>query len=293
LAKNSYLDPIIIAQLGNLQLRARRILEGLYSGHHINLNRGQSQDFSEHRPYNPGDDLKRIDWKIYGRTDRLVVKQYEEQSNVSATIILDDSASMGYAWGGRPSKLEYAKVLAAAFAYLVVSQHDAVGLLSTRHSLPANSSLGHVDRFFQELDQITPRGTWNPDAIARSLGTAMKKAGFVAIFSDLMAPSEPVINALRSIHARKHEVMIFQILDPAERELPYSGSVMFEDSETGEQLRTEPGAMREFYRRAVSERLTAFSHVFRGMGMDYLLLTSDTPFDRGLGAYLSWRGLNV
>lgn len=291
--KHSFLDPVVIAQLGNLRLRARRILDGLYSGHHINRNRGHSQTFSEHRPYNPGDDLKSLDWKIFGRTDRLVVKQYEEQTNVGATVFIDDSASMNFSWENRITKLDYAKTMAAAMGYLVNAQHDAIGLLSRGVTLLPGSHRGHLERYFDSLDSVSAQGVWNIRSLTNNFGSHIKKRGFVIVLSDLMAQPDEVISALCALHARKHEVLIFQILDPAERDLPFNGPLLFEDMETGELLRTEADAIRDGYQKLVANKLAAFSQVFRSSGLDYHFLTTDTSFDKGLGAYLSWRGEHV
>lgn len=283
------LDPIVIAQLGNLQLRARRILDGLYSGHHVNLNRGHAQDFSEHRPYNPGDDPKGLDWKIFGRTDRLVIRQYEEQTNIGATVVMDDSASMNFAWAGRPSKLEYARTMAAALGYLVVSQHDAIGLSSRDGLLPASGTRGHLDLYFRRLDAVAGEGVWDVNGLFQSLGRSLRKKGFVMVFSDLLADSEGLVSTLRMLHARKHEVLVFHVMDPAEVELPFEGPVLLEDCETRGTLKTEPEAIRDAYRAFVKGKLEAYANLFRRSGIDYLFLTTDTPFGKGLGAYLSWR----
>lgn len=287
----SPLDPLIIAQLGNLHLRARRILDGLYSGQHINRNRGNTKEFSQHRPYIPGDDPKGLDWKIFGRTDRLVVKQYEEETNVVGTVVIDDSASMRFSWGGRPSKLDYAKTLAAAFGYLLVSQHDAVGLLSSQHALPPSGQRGHLEHYFESLEAIQPKGIWNIRFLTEKVNIPLKKKGFVMVLSDLMSDPETVISTLRALHSLKHEVMVFQILDPAERDLNFDGPILFEDAETGELLKTEPEIIRRSYQQVVRDWLASFSQSFRSSGMDYQLLTTDTPFDKGLGSYLSWRGM--
>lgn len=286
----SFLDPVVIAQLGNLSLRARRILDGLYAGHHQNKNRGHSQDFSEHRPYNPGDDLRSLDWKVFGRTDRLAVKQFEEQTNVGATVFLDHSASMGFSWAGRISKLEYAKTMAAAIGYLVVAQHDAIGLIAHSQHLPPGSQLGHLNRFFEVLGALEAQGRWDTKAIGSFFGTVQKKRGFVIVFSDLMENEEETMRLIRAIQARKNEVLIFQILDPAEKDLPFQGPTLFEDMETGDTLRTDPEALQDHYRKWVAQRLANFSSTFRSAGVDYTVLTTDMSFDKGLGAYLSWRG---
>ena len=289
----SLLDPVLIAQLGNLELRARRILDGFYAGRHVNRNRGHAQDFSEHRPYNPGDDLRSMDWKVFGRTDRLVVKQYEEQTNVQATIVMDQSASMGFSHSGRMSKLDYAKTMAAAIGYVVVSQSDAIGLLSASTRLPAGSQLGHLSRLYESLEKLAPNGAWDIDGLVRDLEVTSRRRGFVAVFSDLMADPERVLSSLRLLHARKNEVLVFQVLDPAELDLPFNGPILFEDMEDGTTLKTEPDTIRGAYRSWVKDHLASQSQAFRSLGVDYLLLTTDSPFDRGLGAYLSWRQVHL
>lgn len=288
----SPLDPVTVAQLGNLQLRARRVLDGLFSGRHINRNRGHSQDFSEHRPYNPGDDIRNLDWKIFGRTDRLVVKQYEEQTNFGAMMFLDDSASMGFSWAGRPSKLEYAKTMAAAMAYLIVNQNDAVGLASRQRQIYPGSQRGHLDRLFDDLQSIQPAGVWDASAL-KSLAAGVRKRSFIVVFSDLMSEAEAMLATLRALNSRRHEILVFQILDPAERDLPFDGPILFEDMETKETLKTDAAALRSAYQRVVREKLEAFSHAFRSSGIDYVLLTTDLSFEKGMGAFLSWRGSRI
>jgi len=283
----------VIAQLGNLHLRARRILDGLYSGAHINRNRGSSKEFSQHRPYNPGDDPKSLDWKIFGRTDRLVVKQYEEETNMISLLLMDDSASMTFSAEGRLSKWEYAKSLAAAFTYLLLSQGDAVGVVSRETLLPPRSQWAHLDPCLRTLDAIKPGGVWTPDNILKKFPLPFRKKSFIVVFSDLMAEPDEMISTLRALHARKNEVMVFQILDPAERDLSFHGPVIFEDAETGEKIRTEPDVIRETYQKYLKARLNIFSQAFRGYGMDYVVLTTDAPFDKGLGMYLSWRGVSL
>lgn len=293
MANSSLLDPILIAQLGNLQLRARRILDGLYSGRHFNLTKGHAQDFSEHRPYNPGDDLRALDWKVFGRTDRLVIRQYEEQTNVGAVVVLDDSASMGFSSEGRPSKLEYAKTMAAALGYLVVSQHDAIGVWSSKGQLPPRSQRAHLDQCFDLLDGLNPQGVWNFQNLSESLGPSLKKKSFVLIFSDLMANANEVLAQIQTLSSRRHEVLVFQVLDPAERDLDFHGPVLFKDLESGEEIRTEPDVLRPAYQAWVNQHLAGLEQSLRGFGVDYHLLTTNTPFDKGMGAFLSWRSARI
>lgn len=287
------LDPLVIAQLGNLKLRARRILDGIYSGQHVNLNRGQSKDFSEHRPYYPGDDIRSLDWKAFGRTDRLVIKTYEEQTNIGAVTVIDDSASMNFSWDGRMSKLDYAKTMAAALGYLVIGQHDAIGLVSSRSFVPLGSQRAHLDRYFDSLDSAKAEGVWNLEAIGKAVGAQVKKKVFVLVFSDLMTDSEKLIASLRTLQSRKYEVLVFHVLDPAEWDLPFKGTVEFEDSETGEKIKTEPETIRQAYRTLVDEKIKNFSQVFQGSGIDYVFTSTNTSFDKGLGAYLSYRAARL
>ncbi|MCB4757636.1 MAG: DUF58 domain-containing protein [Elusimicrobia bacterium] len=288
-----FLDPFVVAQLSNLHLRARRVLDGLYSGRHINRNRGSSREFSEHRPYIPGDDVKGLDWKIFGRTDRLVVRQYEEETNVSGVIIMDDSASMKFSSPGRVSKIEYAKTMAAALGYLLVSQNDSVGLLSSDEALPPGSRRGYLDTFFERLELIQPKGIWDFHRLTEKVNSPMKKKGFIIVFSDLMAETETVISTLRALHARKNEVLVFQILDPSELDLRFEGPMIFEDYETGEVLETDPAIIRRSYGEIVRKWISSLGQAFQSTGIDYRLLTTDMSFENGLGSYLSWRGMSL
>jgi uncharacterized protein (DUF58 family) len=286
--KSSLLDPLIIAQLGNLKLRARRILDGLYSGHHNNPVRGSSQEFSQHRAYNPGDDLKTVDWKAFGRSDRLIVKQYEEETNVATTVVLDSSASMKFSHDGRISKLEYAKTMAAALGYLLVAQQDGVGLVSPSETLPVKSGRAHLEEYVAALERVNGGGVWNPTQINSARGMPRRKS-LVVVFSDLMANEEETVASVRALHAHKHDVIVFQVLDPAELDLPFEGPFLFEDLETGEKLKTDADALRAAYRMRVKEKLAGFATVFRGAGIDYSLLTTDMPFNKGMGSFLTWR----
>jgi len=287
------LDPLVIVQLGNLHIRARRILDGLYSGYHTTPYRGSSQEFSEHRAYYPGDDPKNLDWKALARADRLVIKQYEEETNVAGWILLDDSASMNFSAEGRPSKLEYAKTLAAALGYLLTFQHDAVGLATQKIILNPESGRGHLEHFIANLSPVQGGGIWDIKAISNRMSAAYNKRTFVFVFSDLMANDEEIIQSVRFLAARKNEVMVFQILDPAEINLPWSGPMWIEDSETNEKLKTDPEIIRSKYQAVVKNHLESFANVFRSQGVDYLLLQTDTPFNKGLGVYLSKRGQHL
>ena len=289
MSSSSPLDPVVVAQLGNLELRARRILDGLYTGQHAHRHAGASREFSEHRPYYPGDDPKTLDWKIYGRTDRLSIKRFEAETNFYGVVAVDDSASMGFSHGGRPSKLEYAKTLAAALGYLLVSQHDQIGHQGRAEYLAPRSQRGHLETYFRSLEALRPAGVWPVEAVGAALMKNLRRKGFLIVLTDLMTDVETVARILRTLRARKHEILVLQILDPAERSLPFEGAALFEDAETGERVDTDATAIRAAYREHVERTLASFANLFRRSDMDYGLLTTDLTFDRGLGRFLSWR----
>jgi uncharacterized protein (DUF58 family) len=283
------LDPILVVQLKNLELRARRILDGLYAGHHKQILKGHSQDFSEHRPYYPGDDPKNIDWKAYGKTDRLVIRQFDEQTNMSVCVFIDDSPSMNFASPGHVSKLDYAKTLASAIGYLVQQQHDAIGLMSSNLQLPSRNQEGHFQKYLECLTQLNSSSVWNLKKMSSDISLSLRKKSLVVVVSDLMGNRDEIVSTLKMLSIRKHEVLVVQVLDPAERELPYDGTVIFKDLETQEELKTDPAVIRNSYKAWVDGLIEYYQQVFRGNHMDYVFLTTDVSFDKGLGAYLTWR----
>jgi uncharacterized protein (DUF58 family) len=283
------LDPLVIAQLGSLELKARRILEGFFTGHYIRRIRGASQEFSEHRPYNIGDDLKKMDWKIFGRSDRLVVKSFHEETNIAGTVIMDTSASMAFCEQGRLSKLDYARILAAALGTLLVNQNDGIGLSAATENLPVGRGRAFLNTYFDRLDRLQPQGKDVLSEVIGRIAPSIKRKQILLIFSDLMQDPAALVSALMPWEAKKYEVMVFQILDPSELDLPYKGPIIFEDSETRELLRTDPEAIREQYKAQAQQRLHALSSLFRKAGIEYVMFTTDMSFDAGLGAYLSWR----
>lgn len=283
------LDPVVIAQLGKLQIRPRRRLEGSFAGRHQTRHRGTSKEFSEHRPYIVGDDLKSLDWKILGKTDRLVVKQYDEETSLTGILVIDDSASMGFSLEGRPSKLTYACAQAAALGYLLVTQGDATGLMVSKSFISPVAKPETYDYLIKILEDLPAHGQWNPADLFGRLETNLRRRSLVVVFSDLMAKIETLRSELGRLVHLGHDVVVVQVLDPAEKDLPYDGNIEFTDLETGQKIRTDPAAIREAYRAYVQEQINQAALSFRGAGMDFLSLTTDTPFEKGLGAYLSWR----
>jgi uncharacterized protein (DUF58 family) len=289
-----YLDPAVVARLGALDVRARLVVEGFIAGMHRSPFHGFSVEFAEHRPYMPGDPLKNLDWKVWARTDRFLVKQYTEETNLRCHLLVDHSGSMGFqSPRAAMSKLEYSRSLAAALAYLMLHQQDAVGVLTfadrPRQYVPPRATRSHLDILLKTLASGGPEGRTKLGPALHELAERIKRRGLVLLCSDLMDRPEEVLSGLNHFRHRQHEVVVFHVLDPDEADFPYTDTATFVDMESGERLTTEPWeiarryrerleAWREHYRRHCRERL-----------IDYVPLDTRTPFDRALLAYLEKR----
>ena len=288
-----YLDPKKISHLASMDLRARLVVEGFIAGLHKSPYHGFSVEFSEHRQYMPGDDFKHIDWKVYGKTDRFYVKQFEEETNLKAYLLLDCSASMGYS-SGEVNKFQYATYLAAALTYLMIRQRDAVGLVSfdekIRRLLPARSVSTYLSRILTELENTR---TANSTAIVPTLhemAERIKRRGLIMLFSDLFDDNtQGVIQGLKHFRHRNHEVIVFHILDPMEVRFDFRDDAIFQDMETRQKLSTQPVHIRAEYRKMMREFLTGIKKACLENNIDYVPLTTETPFDRALVQYLQKR----
>jgi uncharacterized protein (DUF58 family) len=277
------LDPAMIASLGHIEIVARWIVDGFLTGLHRSARRGFSVEFAEHRPYQAGDDLRYIDWKIAARLDRWVVKQYEEETNLRATIVLDVSRSMD--WSGaaaRLTKLAYAEQLSAALALLFLRQHDAVGLIRfddrVRTSLPPRSRTNHWRRIVAALDEPgTARATHAPEAL-EAAGRLIVRRGMVVLISDLLLEPEPVLAVLRGMRRAGHQVTVLHIMDPAERDLPSATEAIFVDPESGDEIPATVGDVRAAYRATVAEALDEWRAALTSVGASYEVVSTDTPF---------------
>jgi len=288
----TYLEPEAASRLRNLNLVARSVVEGFVSGLHRSPYHGFSVEFAEHREYAPGDNIKDLDWRAWAKSDRFYVKRYEEETNLSAHILLDTSASMTFRSRGL-SKLEYACFLAASLAYLMVRQQDSVGLVvfakGIQERLPPHSTTAHLNELLRALEQVKPGGETDTAATFHQLAEMIKRRGLIVILSDLLDDEREVLRALRHFRHRRHEVIIFHILDPAERHFPYSRLSDFVDLETGDRLQVDP----RFVRRDYLEQMEAFVANYRRgtteSAIDYILAETTTPYDRLLLSYLSRR----
>ncbi|MCC7179672.1 MAG: DUF58 domain-containing protein [Acidobacteria bacterium] len=287
-----YLDPAIVARLGTIDLKARTIVEGFLTGLHRSPFKGFSVEFAEYRQYLPGDDLATLDWKIYARSDRHVVKKFEEETNLECHILLDVSRSMGYGSHGI-TKLQYASYLAGALAYLMNRQRDAVGLLTfderIRDLLPCSARPGHLKAVLLALERVT-LGTKTD--VARPLGDlvqAISKRGLVVLISDLLDEPDRVIDGLKHFRYRGTDVIVFQVLDPDELEFPFDRAARFRDLETDDEVVAVPGAVREAYKARINALIANYRTVLGQNGIDYCLLETSQPLEVGLLSYLQTR----
>ncbi|HXE80464.1 MAG TPA: DUF58 domain-containing protein [Vicinamibacterales bacterium] len=291
-AEQRFLDPAVLARISSLELRARTIVEGFLSGLHRGPLKGFSVEFAEYRPYLPGDDLSTIDWKVFARTDRHFVKQYEEETSLRAYLILDVSASMSYGTGPL-TKLEYGACLAASLAYLLKRQRDSAGLTTfddrIRTLLPPGSRPGHFRAMLNALGSQTPGGSTDAGRLLHRLAEVVTKRGLVVLISDLLDDPDRVIDGLKHLRFRGNDVLVFQVLDRAELTFPFEGSATFRDVESDERVVTEPAAARKEYLAALEAHLERYRRDLRLAGIDYQLLDTSEPLDMALHSFLSVR----
>ena len=290
----AFLDPAVVARLGHLDVRARLVVEGFIAGMHRSPFHGFSVEFAEHRPYMPGDPLKNLDWKVWARSDRYLVKQYTEETNLRCHLLIDLSGSMGFkSERASLTKIEYAQSLAAALAYLMLHQQDAVGMLlfadKPLRYVPARAVRSHLDVLLKTLGAAEPGGRTRLGPALHELAERVKRRGLVVLFSDLMDRPEEILAGLQHFRHRHHEVIVFHILDPDEVEFPYTSTATFVDLESGERLTTEPWEIAKRYRERLEEWSEFYQRNCRERRIDYVRLDTRTPFDRALIAYLEKR----
>ena len=288
-----YLQPAVVAQLANMELRARLVVEGFITGLHKSPYHGFSVEFTEHRQYMPGDEIKHIDWKAYGKTDRFYIKQFEEETNLKSYLIVDASRSMDYASKGNLKKFEYASYVAAALSFLMIEQRDAVGLTlfdeGIRLSLPPRATRSYLKEILKELESAQPAKKTGTSASLHLIAEQIKRRGLVIVLSDLFDTPEAVMTALKHFRHRGHDVIVMQILDPLERSFAFDNDAIFKDLETQEELMTQPLHIQKAYQQSMQEFLDFYKRQCRDNNIDYILLDTSTPFDKALFEYLNKR----
>lgn len=282
---SSVLSPAVLAATHDLELAARMVVEGLRAGGHKSPFHGYSAEFQQHRPYRMGDDLKYLDWKILARTDRLYTRQFRETTSMSVMLVLDTSASMAYP-PGELSKFRYAAITAAALAYLIADQGDAVGLFTPTDYLPARGGRPHLRSLIARIDRLRPAGAWPGVRVLPRAAELLKRRGVVLVLSDFYDDEDNVRRELRRIARRGHDVAMLQVISPEERSFPFRGDLEFQDLESGDRKIVDAVSAGARYRAAMDAFLERCQREARRDGLDYLLLTTDKPPERTLREFL-------
>ena len=288
-----FVDVMTLAAVQGLGLRARLVVEGLFAGLHRSPFKGFSVEFSEYRPYQPGDDLRLVDWRAFARTDRYYVKEFEEETNLRFYMCVDSSASMDYPEEGPMTKFEYAATLAAALAYLALNQRDAVGLATfsegVREVVPPRSSRQHFRAILSVLENAAPSGKTDLYAALATLAERAPRRGLFAIFTDLWDRRGRVLEGLRALRGEKHEVILFHILDASEAAFPFRDVASFEDMESVEKVELDGPRFRESYVEALAALKRDYRMEFGSHDIDYIPVVTETPPAEVLVSYLGRR----
>lgn len=287
----SFLDPRTLDRIKRLDIRARLVVEGFVTGQHRSPYHGFAVEFATHREYAPGDDLRHIDWKVWSRSDRLYIKEYEEETNLRCTIVLDASKSMQY--GGEWRKYDHAATAAASLAYLLQQQQDAVGLVTfstkVEKNLPASSHPNHLKLVLHELEQTQPDDKTDVAQVFPELAQQLRRRGMVVLLSDLFLPPQALAESLQQFRLRKHEVIVFHVMHGDELTFPFDDNTLFRGLEEPVQLHAEPRALRASYLAAVERFLAETRKTCASAGVDYVLVNTQEPLDAVLSGYLAFR----
>jgi uncharacterized protein (DUF58 family) len=287
-----FLHPTTIAKISRLDLRAQQVVEGFISGMHKSPVFGHSIEFVQHREYTIGDDIRHLDWKVWSKTDRYYIKQYEAETNLRSTLVVDVSESMQYGRGAL-NKYEYACTAAACLGYLQLRQQDAVGCITfdsdVRQIIPARSQLTHIDAICSAMHVSKPREKTNIEAILRRVTESLPGRGMVIVLSDFLIDREALIRGLEMLSQRKHDILVFHILDDDEVNFPFNGTTRFEGMEELPNLLCDPRALRDGYIEALEEYLVEVRRGCTRMGIDYQLVRTGDYLDAVLSKFLNHR----
>ena len=287
---SSFLDPVVLARIDNLELLARTVVDGFINGLHRSPYLGLSIDFAEHRQYMPGDDIRRIDWRVFGRTDRFYVKEFEADTNANFLVILDISRSMDYASNGI-TKLDYARYLAACLTYFSRHQRDRVGLATIDGDVVeyVPPSAKHLDIVLHTIDRIEPSRQGSLEAPLLKIAESTRRRSIVALISDLYDEPRSVLRAVSYLKSKGNDVLVFHVLDRAEIDFPFDQPVHFEDLESGERIPVVPERQREEYIELMRDHLAEVSRLLIDNRIDYFLTDTSVPLDHALFSYLTRR----
>ncbi len=287
-----FLHPEAVHRIARLELRARHIVEGFLSGMHRSPYFGQSIEFLQHREYAYGDDLRHVDWKVWAKQDRFYVKQYEEETNMRVTLLVDVSGSMRYGRGAM-NKYEYGCTIAASLAYLILRQQDAVGCVSfddrARIAVPLRTKRNHLMDVIKAMDISEPRDKTNLQGVLRDVAESYPRRGMMILISDLLTPREGLFAGLRLLRRQGHDVLVFHVMDDDELDFPFNGPSRFEGMELPQNLTCNPRALRDGYIEALTRYLEEVRRGCARQTIDYALVRTSQPLDAALATYLSNR----
>jgi uncharacterized protein (DUF58 family) len=282
-----FLDPAVLARINNLELLARTVVDGFLTGLHRSPNLGFSTDFAEHRPYMPGDDIRRIDWRLFARSDRHYIKLFEAETNANFAVLLDVSSSMKYG-SHSVTKLDYSRYLAACLSFFSNRQRDRVGLVTFDDDIVdyVPPSMKHLDTILHSLDRAQPARKGSLNAPFLKVAELLQRKGILVVISDLYEEPDDILEAIGPLRARGHDVIVFHVLDPAELTFPFEDPSAFQDIETGAQIPVVPARLKEDYLRLMGAHLTTVEKRFTDNRIDYQLLDTSQPLDIALFKYL-------
>ena len=292
-AAKSYLDPKTLDRIKRMDVRARLVVEGFLTGMHKSPYHGFAVEFAAHREYTPGDDIKHIDWKVWSKTDRLYIKEYEEETNLKCTIILDCSKSMRYGDAEGWSKFDYAATTAASLAYMLQQQQDAIGLVTFSNKIEKNlkpsSHPSHLKLMLHELERTVPDLKTDVSDVFQQLANQIRTRGMVILISDLFLDPKDLAKALQQFRLRRHEVIVFHVMHDDELTFPFQENTLFRGLEMDAQLHTEPRALRRSYLEAVDRYMAQVRKACASTGVDHVLINTSKPLDGVLATYLNFR----
>ncbi len=288
-----YLSPEVVSKLKGMEVKARLVVEGFIAGLHRSPYHGFSVEFAEHRQYMPGDPIRDIDWKVFAKSDRFYIKQYEEETNLKAYILLDCSRSMGFAAEGRLDKLTYSQQLAAALSFLMLKQRDAVGMVSfdekINNYVPPRSAASHLHVLLREMEHIQASDKTDIASTLHEMAERIKRRGLIILLSDLLDEPSEIMAGLKHFRHRKHEIIVFHVLDPRERDFAFPLEAIFKDMETGEQINTLPWQVKGDYQKVVGDVISNFARECRMSNIDYVPIDTAMSYDYSLIAFLNKR----
>ncbi len=292
-ASQKYLDPKTLDRIKRMDVRARLVVEGFITGQHRSPYHGFAVEFATHREYSPGDDLRHIDWKVWSKTDRLYIKEYEAETNLKCNLLLDCSKSMRYGEKSGWSKFDYGATAAASVAFLLQQQQDAVGLVLFSNqidlTLRPSTHPTQLKLMLHELEKVQPERNTDVNDVFLSLANQIRQRGIIALFSDLFLDPETLGDSLNQFRLRGHEVIVFHIMHNDELEFPFADNTLFRGLESDVQLQTEPRALRQSYLEAVERYLVQVRKICATAGIDHVLVDTSKPLDGVLSSYLSFR----